>query len=403
MKRLLLPILILVFQTALGQINFSGGGKILVHGGGKIIIENPTPGGITWVAGGGIITADETSQVILRVGESVGEYRVPFVTLGGHTIPFSYDIQTAGVGGGSLVLSSWAVSEDGLVNTLTGGPGLPAGVTSFTTENEWGNWAVQGGYKVMNRFWRIDPIGYTVKPEGVYEFTYHLSEKPAQLAESELTAQRWNSIEGTWLDWLYAPTANLAAKTVSVTVQNPEDQFPIWTLTDISDPLPVELARFVGDCGMRVVELAWTTWSEIDNDHFVIQFSIDASQWYDMGLVEGAGYSSTVNHYSFQTEQHSGLGYYRLAAVSPSAGIEYSPVIAVTCDVSPGEIRVWPNPTSDRLEIQGAPANTATVRDSRSRVVSVPLTPTGLSMIDLAAGTYTVSFPTGKTFLIIKQ
>ncbi len=189
MKRLLLPILILVFHAAIAQVSFTGSSRILIHGGGKLIIHNPTPGGITWAAGGGIVTADEASQVVLRVGESTGEYQVPFVTPDGQTVPFSYDIQTAGVGQGMLVLSSWAVTEDGLVNTLTGGPGLPAEVTTFLTEGQWGNWTVQGGSKVINRFWRIDPVGYTVKPKGEYEFTYHLSEKPAALDESSITAQ----------------------------------------------------------------------------------------------------------------------------------------------------------------------------------------------------------------------
>lgn len=403
MKFLFLSLLVLSFHTAIGQVSFSGGGKILIYNSGKLIIRNPIPGGITWSSGGGIITADETSQAVLLIGETVGEYQVPFVTPGGQTIPFTYRVTTPGVGQGMLVLSSWAVSEDGLTNTLTGGPGLPAAVTTFLTENVWGNWTVQGGGKVINRFWLIDPSGYSTKPKGEYEFTYHLSEKPALLNESNLTAQRWNDVTDTWLDWLYADVANTTTKTVSVLIQNPEDQFPVWTLTDISDPLPIQLAEFTGSCEGGSVQLDWSTWSEVDNDHFVVQFSSNTTDWTDLDIIPGAGTSSTVNNYSFYGESRSSTGYYRLASVSFNTGTTYSQVIAVSCNTSASGIKVWPNPTSDNLEIHGALPESAIVRDIRSCLVAVSTTQTGISMAGLAAGAYSIAFPSGETFLIIKQ
>jgi hypothetical protein len=402
MKSLFLSLLILVFQTAIAQVSFSGGGKIMVHGGGKIIIT-PSPAGITWVAGGGIITADEGSQVVLLIGEDIGEYRVPFVTLGGQTVPFTYRVTTPGIGQGMLVLSSWAVTEDGLVNTLTGGPGLPAEVTTFLTEGQWGNWSVQGGSKVINRFWRIDPVGYTVKPKGEYEFTYHLSEKPAALDESSITAQRWNDVDDTWLDWLYAPTANLATKTVSVIIQNPEDQFPIWTLTDITDPLPIQLARFVGECNGGGVRLSWTTWSELDNAVFIIQRSSDGMSWLDAGMQPGAGTTSTANSYAFYDDiQLHGTLYYRLVDVNSRGERGYGQVIAVSCQSS-GSITVGPNPTQGVLLIRGGSPASALLRDIGGRLVKTILIDGGLDLSLLAAGVYTLMFPSGEVFVIIKQ
>jgi hypothetical protein len=401
MKFLFLSLLVLSFYTAIGQVSFSGGGKIIISGGGKVIIQNPIPGGITWESGCGILTSSEADVVILGIGSQTGEFSLPFITPGGATIPFTYNIQTPGSGGSGITMSSWAVDEPGTTNIVTGGPGLPIAVNSFVIANEWGNWLVQGGSKVVNRFWSITPVGYAVKPTGEYRFTYNLTEVPPGLTESQITAQRWNDQQGTWLDWLYADVADVATKTVSVLIANPEDQFPIWVLSDISDPLPIELVDFTAACD-ELVEISWTTWSETQNEMFILQRAGGDLTWQTIATLTGAGTSSTPHEYGF-TDDAAGLGtwYYRLIDESSDGERRVSRVIAVTCGSSSQEVIVSPNPTEGVVTIMGS--RCTSVMDAIGRQVAFDRTYDGIDISRLAAGIYTLRVESGEQFKVIKK
>jgi hypothetical protein len=393
MFRLLTFLLVILPLAVHPQINFSGGGKMRIMEGGKLIIMNPITDGINFTDGGGIITDGENAQVILHTKENTGRYTIPFLTPSGNTIPYTYDMTTAGVGtDGMVVISSWATSSDNTVNAVTSGPGLPSSVTQFVTENEWGNWAVQGGQKVINRFWSIRHVDYSVQPRGDYVFTYHLSEKPGPLVESQLVAQRWNDVDNTWLDWLYSNTANTVTKTVTVSIQNPEDQFSIWTLTDISDPLPIELARFIGDCDGDGIRLSWTTWSEIDNREFIVERSTDGLLWTTVSIVPGAGDSNTPLNYSVFDDGPGGVTlYYRLIDVDGRGNTGISRVIAVTCDRTGKYISLHPNPTDGKVFVTGVFTGPVKVRDVTGREVNVVTYDNVIDMGNVASGTYMVS------------
>jgi hypothetical protein len=401
MKGLFLSLLVLSFHAAIGQVSFSGGGKIIISGGGKVIIQNPIPGGITWEPGSGILTSSEADVVILGIGSQTGEFSLPFITPSGATIPFTYNIQTPGSGGSGITMSSWAVDEPGTTNIVTGGPGLPVAVNSFVIANEWGNWLVQGGSKVVNRFWSITPVGYAVKPTGEYRFTYNSTEVPAGLPESQITAQRWNDQQGTWLDWLYADVADVATKTVSVLIANPEDQFPIWVLSDISDPLPIELVDFTAACD-ELVEISWTTWSETQNEMFILQRAGGDLTWQTIATLAGAGTSSTQHEYGF-TDDAAGPGtwYYRLIDESSDGERRVSRVIAVTCGSSSQEVIVSPNPTEGVVTIVGS--RCTSVMDAIGRQVSFDRTYNGINISRLAAGIYTLRVESGEQFKVIKK
>lgn len=409
MKHLLgiitLVIVSLLPSDSSAQVYFTGGGKMRISGNGKMIVNNPIPGGIVSTAGGGIITEGENAKVVLMVGESTGTYTVPFVTPGGQTIPYTFDVTTPGVGSnGMIVLSSWATDDNKTINTMTGvPPALPQSVSQFFTENTWGNWSVQGGQKVINRFWSISHQGYVTQPKGEYIFTYHLSEKPAPVVESQLTAQRWNDVDETWLDWLYADVANTVNKTVSVLIQNPEDQYTIWTLTDISDPLPIELVRFVGVCTGTEVELSWTTWTETNNELFIIEHSTDGEVWSTVGGIPGAGNSNSPITYTLNTPAVSGTTYYRIKDIDTYGMVSISNVIAVTCG-SPvqNELTLFPNPNDGIIYVIGGQIESVHVINTLGQKVSFGIEGNQIDISDLSSGTYMMNI-NNKNHRIIRR
>ncbi len=62
----------------------------------------------------------------------------------------------------------------------------------------------------------------------------------------------------------------------------------------IPAPLPIELISFIGKCNNKYNLLTWQTATEINNDYFTIEKSLDALNWEELTTVNGAGNSSST-------------------------------------------------------------------------------------------------------------
>lgn len=77
--------------------------------------------------------------------------------------------------------------------------------------------------------------------------------------------------------------------------------------------LPIELVDFYGTNDGGVNTLTWVTVSEINNDYYTIENSIDGYTWYTVGTIEGAGNSNTGIIYDYDHENYRDtINYYRL-------------------------------------------------------------------------------------------
>lgn len=94
--------------------------------------------------------------------------------------------------------------------------------------------------------------------------------------------------------------------------------------------LPIELVSFHGFIVNEMVQLDWVTASEINNDYFLIERSADAIHYDSIGMVRGAGNSTTENKYSFYDAFPStGTNYYRLRQVDYNGSFSFSSAIAL--------------------------------------------------------------------------
>lgn len=93
--------------------------------------------------------------------------------------------------------------------------------------------------------------------------------------------------------------------------------------------LPVELVNFRGAYKDGVNVVRWTTVTEIDNDYFNVERSIDGENWTTVGTVDGAGNSMTQINYEFTDRIEDSLAYYRLKQFDYNGAFEYSPVISI--------------------------------------------------------------------------
>jgi photosystem II stability/assembly factor-like uncharacterized protein len=95
--------------------------------------------------------------------------------------------------------------------------------------------------------------------------------------------------------------------------------------------VPIELISFEGKFEINKIILNWQTATELNNEGFVIQKSIDMENWNNIGFVEGKGTSSEQNNYSFEDiNVNSEKNYYRLKQIDFSGEVEYSKLIEVS-------------------------------------------------------------------------
>ena len=115
--------------------------------------------------------------------------------------------------------------------------------------------------------------------------------------------------------------------------------------------LPVELTAFTATPTTNAINLNWTTASEIDNDYFVVEKSINGRDFRAIGQVEGMGSTTQTTEYNFSdNDPIQGVSYYRLKQVDFDSDVEYSQVLPVRYNRTIA-VSLFPNPTSDVLNI----------------------------------------------------
>ncbi|MEP5614175.1 MAG: T9SS type A sorting domain-containing protein, partial [Cyclobacteriaceae bacterium] len=115
------------------------------------------------------------------------------------------------------------------------------------------------------------------------------------------------------------------------------------------DPLPVELIYFRGLAEENQVRLEWATATELNNDRFEIEHSLDGITFEKISEISGNGTTSHETEYGFTDSKPAlGVNYYRLKQVDYDGAFEYSNVARIVNDFVKKEISVttYPNPTT---------------------------------------------------------
>lgn len=117
--------------------------------------------------------------------------------------------------------------------------------------------------------------------------------------------------------------------------------------------LPVSLADFEGDLRAGTAHLRWRTLNETNNERFIIERSTDGRTFIPIGEVAGFGNSQHEIHYQFEDDAPlRGLNYYRLAQRDYSGAIERSEIIVLENQSPSSAFRLYPNPTVDFLHLR---------------------------------------------------
>jgi Secretion system C-terminal sorting domain len=134
----------------------------------------------------------------------------------------------------------------------------------------------------------------------------------------------------------------------------PGGSLPVPTLSGDVD-LPVELTSFSASINHALVNLQWTTATEINNFGFDIERNANNS-WAKIGFVQGNGTSNTPHSYSY-TEQKlpAGTYSYRLKQIDHNGAFTYSQEVNVQVGTAPkvfGLGQNYPNPFNPTTAMQ---------------------------------------------------
>jgi len=125
------------------------------------------------------------------------------------------------------------------------------------------------------------------------------------------------------------------------------------------DPIPVELVSFSAVLTGNIVELAWTTASEINNLGFEIQRKLGNANWITIAYVPGNGTTTENQRYTYSDDlsdlNYKGKIYYRLKQFDFDGTFEYSEIIEILFDLIPGDyslLQNYPNPFNPATTIK---------------------------------------------------
>ena len=175
---------------------------------------------------------------------------------------------------------------------------------------------------------------------------------------TNLAISKTNGPLGTNTTTVINVTANWNAATSRWEITFPVtgfSQFRLHARNPGNAALPVEYKNFsVRKLGNSDI-VEWTTVNELNNKHFSIQRSTDGQNFVTLGQVKTKalnGVSSSELSYDFiDANPQTGHNYYRLAQVDIDQNTRYTEVIDIVWGTAGSVVKVYPNPTQDKLNI----------------------------------------------------
>ncbi len=153
---------------------------------------------------------------------------------------------------------------------------------------------------------------------------------------------------------LKSASLNTSDNTLTLTGETPAPGKQYILASTSDNPLPICLKSFTADVNeQNQVLLDWITASEINNDYFSVEQSVDGINWQTIGKLKGKGTSNIPTSYSLiDTDPAYGKNYYRIKQTDFDGNYSYSTVEIANVNQANFGMSVFPNPTINQITIQ---------------------------------------------------
>lgn len=167
------------------------------------------------------------------------------------------------------------------------------------------------------------------------------------------------------------------------------------TCANCMSTLPVELTAFRVAVEDKAVACEWSTETELNNDFFTIERSLDGIHFEAFAYMDGAGTSAEPLRYkTYDYDPYLDVvSYYRLSQTDFNGFTRFHNIRSVN-PKSTHELTIYPNPSNGTIQITGDYKTllTAKLLDASGREIAFNYTSTESNKItvsDLSAGVYT--------------
>lgn len=275
----------------------------------------------------------------------------------------NYDFEVAGIGmestGGNIDFSSSVSGGFGLssVSGLDVSDYLLAGhavaVNSVITTDVAG---LSGINKARwQRIWYVDVTNTSTDISANVEFDLSdggLSGSPGAAGDYKLLYRAGQS--GAWTEMATASSVSGDKILFSGVTFTADGYYTIGSINFFSSTLPIELLEFTATPGEGKVDLFWSTASEINNDYFTVEKSVDGRSFEPVLQVKGKGNSSSRKTYrESDLQPYTGLSYYRLKQTDRDKSSSYSPIVAVSFgQAAEAFASIYPNPSGGIIYVE---------------------------------------------------
>ncbi|KAA9339883.1 T9SS type A sorting domain-containing protein [Hymenobacter busanensis] len=254
--------------------------------------------------------------------------------------------------------------------TITRSAGLSTANVTYGTDPQ--NPAAKG----IDRIWTVD-LGTTPATPASLTLNWVADDDNGLTNFSQARVWRQLTASAPWErvgTLTNASPAGPSPRTITVNATNSAR----FTVSNTSNPLPVELLRFTAERKAADAVLRWATASEKNNDHFDVEVSIDGKEFKHLGRVAGHGTTTSESEYQYldaQIIRHAApLLYYRLRQVDTNGQEQLSPVRTLQVEGEFGfAAQAWPNPFGSKFDVeirttQAGPVD-LTLRDAVGRTL----------------------------------
>lgn len=124
----------------------------------------------------------------------------------------------------------------------------------------------------------------------------------------------------------------------------------------VGSSLPVELISFKATPEDQHINLYWITGSERDNELFLIEHSVDGTNWKQLDSVKSQGNSSEEQFYQLiHWDPAYGVNYYLLSQKDKNG--EWKQLDRLSVSSLENQVQVYPNPCFNELKVSGLERN----------------------------------------------
>ncbi len=358
--------------NATGIVSFTGTVDQQIAGSNKTIFENLT------VNNANNVVLAQNTDILYNLTLTSGNFDLKdkIANLGADgTIVNETELNrvTSTDGSGAVGHNTGTIIATRTLNAPSGVNPANLGVVITTTANL-GAITITRGHEIQTgsyggvpsvgvaRYYEIPGIGELDVAGGKTINMYYWNAELNGLTEANIEGFQWVT-EGSGSWWTPLDGSVNTSSNLFTTSGVPYAPYQSWSLVTFNNrftlgskvtPLPIVLAEAKILCSEKGANISWKTLSEINNNYFTIDESIDGINYKEIAEIEGAGSSNSITNYLYIDELNNQTKYYRLSQTDFDGTKETFKIMMANCVNTNNNqnIILYPNPAKEQVNIK---------------------------------------------------